>query len=484
MKKNVLFLTTLSVLACTQLNAQMASRNPFLGKRKLDPITQGILQRQSQQPVQRGTVITDRLVGWSIYNDNELTDTAHYKYNSAARGSALDNNMLDTYLEYGYDPINEMQRPYPLGVNRNSPISKYDTGYYASLETNVITYSNLVSRGYTSGNLLNTQYDRSYSLNGGTVNQSYVKTTYAHDGTGNLTNTTVYIDSSAALNGSFVAGIERNYLYTNGHINRDSANIYSAGSWIPSDNVLYTYNTAGNLIRTVRQIQGNNGWEDNNQDIYTYTSSNKLNAHLSQYKNSTGGWSNDVADTFTYQGNNLTYNAFYSWSNGSANWSYATLNYNYYNAQGNLDSQLSLYGSSGNIMPDYKATYSYTSYNHFDKLKVYYHDGTAYSTVPDAILNLYYETYNAPTAISNVPLAANGITLYPNPAADVLNVRFTTAPQGTVNVRIYNVTGQLVQSTSINSGNYQVPVQNLTPGNYIAEISDQATAQRTPFVKH
>lgn len=484
MKRKVLLTTALSLAICAQINAQATTKNPFLKKRQLNPITQGILQRQSPPPAQRGNAIADRLIGWTIYNDGALSDSAYYKYNGTSRGSALDNNVLVSYIEYGYDPIYDAQAPYPLAISRSAPASKYDTGYIVTIENDTVTNATLTTRGYT-GNLLALQYYKSYSLNNGTAYYYFNRQTYNRDAQGNLTTIKMANDTSAALNGSFEEMALGNYKYSGTRILNDSVGYYYSGVLTPSENTRYTYDASGNMTMAIRQIQGGSGWEDNKQHIYTYTADNKLKTDLSQYKNSANAWENDQVDSFTYVGNNLTYNSSSAWDDNTTTWAYGQRTKSYYNAQGNLDSQLvdDVMGSS--VDPSEKLTYSYTSFNHYDRLNVYYHDGTAFSTVPDATLKLYYETYNAPTAINAPELATNSISIYPNPAKDVLNIRFKEAPKNAVNVRIYNAMGQLMQNASLSAGsNAQVPVAGLVPGNYTVEISDNATSQHLSFVKY
>lgn len=70
--------------------------------------------------------------------------------------------------------------------------------------------------------------------------------------------------------------------------------------------------------------------------------------------------------------------------------------------------------------------------------------------------------------------------VYPNPASDLLNVRFSESIEGTA--LIYNMQGQLVHEFSINGNTAQVELQEFISGNYIiAVVSDEQLIAREQF---
>jgi hypothetical protein len=71
-------------------------------------------------------------------------------------------------------------------------------------------------------------------------------------------------------------------------------------------------------------------------------------------------------------------------------------------------------------------------------------------------------------------VAVTGMNLYPNPASQVINVRYSNPATGRVKVTIYDAAGRTVQSKddSKTQGAYtaQVSVSNLRQGSYYAEV--------------
>jgi len=79
----------------------------------------------------------------------------------------------------------------------------------------------------------------------------------------------------------------------------------------------------------------------------------------------------------------------------------------------------------------------------------------------------------------------NGITLYPNPAKNVLNISIqgdTTLPDTFI---IYNSLGQIVQSTKVNSvSNLTVNTSELSTGVYFVKINKDSESKTLRFIKN
>jgi len=65
------------------------------------------------------------------------------------------------------------------------------------------------------------------------------------------------------------------------------------------------------------------------------------------------------------------------------------------------------------------------------------------------------------------------IHIFPNPAKDVLQIQFTAEPKNQLQVQIYDLSGRLVQSESLQRGQelYQIPVSALKTGSYFLQIT-------------
>ncbi len=85
------------------------------------------------------------------------------------------------------------------------------------------------------------------------------------------------------------------------------------------------------------------------------------------------------------------------------------------------------------------------------------------------------------------PTDANGFTIYPNPIADNVYIKFNTKVDGNLTIKLFNVTGALVKEIKIKGSNnrntIRVPLTNQTKGIYILEIEGKKMNWRTKFVK-
>jgi len=75
---------------------------------------------------------------------------------------------------------------------------------------------------------------------------------------------------------------------------------------------------------------------------------------------------------------------------------------------------------------------------------------------------------NSPKVFSKNIHVTNEIKLFPNPVKSILHVRNSA---GKNHLSVLDVNGKTVLSTQIHSGNTEVPVNNLSPGNYVIRIT-------------
>ena len=81
--------------------------------------------------------------------------------------------------------------------------------------------------------------------------------------------------------------------------------------------------------------------------------------------------------------------------------------------------------------------------------------------------------------------ATNGISSYPNPANDVLNIEFRKSPVSDFDFLVYNVNGSLVKKERINSNGvkYQLNIAELSPGTYFYEAVSKDGQLHNSFLK-
>lgn len=91
-------------------------------------------------------------------------------------------------------------------------------------------------------------------------------------------------------------------------------------------------------------------------------------------------------------------------------------------------------------------------------------------------------TYYA-VGINETQVDLSQVSLYPNPAADYINL---TLPQGNysnASVNIYDLTGRLVLSSTLFGKNERVDIQSLSPGSYFATVEIDGNRKSLKLVK-
>lgn len=83
--------------------------------------------------------------------------------------------------------------------------------------------------------------------------------------------------------------------------------------------------------------------------------------------------------------------------------------------------------------------------------------------------------------LSNESFNVSSLNYYPNPVKDVLQLE-----SGTVltQIRIFNIAGQEVLSQKISDTQATISLATLTPGIYMAEVSDQTATNTVKIIKH
>lgn len=86
-------------------------------------------------------------------------------------------------------------------------------------------------------------------------------------------------------------------------------------------------------------------------------------------------------------------------------------------------------------------------------------------------------------SLSNPEFEKQQLTIYPNPAAEQVNLSFKTILDN-VNVKIISITGQTVyQKSNLSGNNLSLNVSDLTKGIYILQVSDGISVSNSRFIK-
>ena len=133
--------------------------------------------------------------------------------------------------------------------------------------------------------------------------------------------------------------------------------------------------------------------------------------------------------------------------------------------------------SNNNVMPDSASLIFISSagYN-FQDLQLCF--GSQNSTLYVDDVEFVY-----PASINEFELGNNDISMYPNPAENIMNITISTALNNGI-ISITDMNGREVMSSSANGEQFSVNVSELKAGNYIAVIKEGKTILgRKTFVK-
>lgn len=88
-------------------------------------------------------------------------------------------------------------------------------------------------------------------------------------------------------------------------------------------------------------------------------------------------------------------------------------------------------------------------------------------------------------AVNDLAIAATNVLAYPNPANDVFNLKFDKIPAGSVNAKIYDIVGRVIDSRyyTVAPSVISFQVGNLPTGMYFYEVSNNGNIVRDKFLK-
>lgn len=108
----------------------------------------------------------------------------------------------------------------------------------------------------------------------------------------------------------------------------------------------------------------------------------------------------------------------------------------------------------------------------------YYFGFLAYSIANQG--HLYLDDISVSASLSVPETSIKSLSYYPNPVKDVLNLSHT---QLINSVTIYNMLGQKVKETAVNSTSTSIDMSDLSAGNYIAKVASNGQNQTLKIIK-
>lgn len=324
----------------------------------------------------------------------------------------------------------------------------------------------------------------------------------------------------------------------NWNLLEDQVYIYEWDSWqtlwIPKYRSLYTYNTDVQLTEKLEQ-NNNSGWDDVFRELYTYDGDGNLESRTNQYK-SNNVWLNNFRVEYTYDSNgNETQVMSYVWDSNNSVWKNSSRGiYTYSN--GLVTEQLfeywddlaSMWLTDGKVVYTYngdglvttyeeqewvnggwksksKREYSYNSdgnliliefFNWDDNSSVWQQSGrvetiynnddlpyieTSQTWHNNAWENVNRHTYTYDIYQSTGELKLENISIYPNPASDVLNINLSGI--GQAQATVYSADGRMVGSHFLPGKANIVSTGQLPAGNYFISLVQDGKVTTRGFVK-
>ncbi len=436
----------------------------------------GLMQEQNNTAQGSRMVPSERVIEQSTYDNYFHTKSDSVKLNYVLNGiSTYDFSMLLYPYNYPYSTSPTFNY---LGIF-TKPQVEYNSYSHWTINPNTLIY------GF---------YEK--DLAGYDIYKNLIK------------DTALFADSSIFPNKTFINNFNasalidssRSYVYQAGVSNKafkqlfsytatnkvlkDSTYEYSGGAWHLVSKTFYTYDVSNNLI----QIDN----YSNNADLTytlplveqlkytnTYDASNRLKTVHTSYFDGTSLMPS-VIDTFAYTG---TYSFHLSWKEYqydaiNSYWAPMTFMTKTLNGGGFPDViTIKTFDSLANAwVPSVKQMMTYNTNNNPTKLDEYIYNFTSFPSSPDFTTHYYYESFVNTTSLNDQVKQIENITVYPNPANNILNISGIDKKKTKALVSLYDMQGRILtnQEIMIVNGNSQLSISDFSRGNYLLLVRDEA----------
>jgi len=244
---------------------------------------------------------------------------------------------------------------------------------------------------------------------------------------------------------------------------------WNGSAWVNSNQYIYTYDVNNNQTSYLSQSWNGSAWVvDHDQewkDTYTYDVNNNLTSELDQDWNGST-WVNSYQYTGTYDvNNNITSVLGKSW-NGSA-WVNSEQSIYTYDVNNNMTSYLYQSWNGSAWVNSNQNTHAYDA-NNFTKSDTYKSWNSNGTIVTYGDSTFYY--FHTITGVNDLIVQGENITIYPNPATEIVSFKIDNRNNADLTLNIYNVTGTLVKSETLRQNQRQINIRDLSNGIYMVEI--------------
>lgn len=389
---------------------------------------------------------------WDFNGGYVLKDSARYEHSSGTRANEGKYNIVeyDNLYDKGwvYDASGQLDKTHTQTFDGNNLLterivleadgsndSRITIDYDSGLKPDTVKYYTWSSFGggrWSLGSRI------AYDFNGNNVSQK-TRERYQFGGGGSWRN-----------------DYQENWVYSGGNITTYTRKEWSSGNWV--NVVEHRTKYASGKISEVEHYNwdGTGGsWNLNDKDIYTYDGSGRLES---------------IA------------NEFYV---GSAPFNGRKLQYIYNGTNADADSIIRLeWDGVGNVYTNSKRTaLDYNGAGQVTLASTESWDGSKWYTEVGLDSSLHYY-YGWAVNVTEVNTADNGISVYPIPATNNINIKIAgVAADKEFRMSIIDIAGKVQRAWNVQAASLiTVPVNELAGGSYILSVDDGNTVKNERFL--
>jgi len=280
------------------------------------------------------------------------------------------------------------------------------------------------------------------------------------------------------------------YVYDDlGNLLTSLGEMWQTGVWREDQRYTYTYNEYNNLITSLFEQWQDGLWVSVSRDSSEYNAANKKTYWLSQIWNDSV-WINQSNTVYTY--NELDYLQTLTnqtWQNDSwQNNLYKTFTYGIY---GGIETTVTSSWSDNDWVNWSMNQYVYDDYGNALFGNYFFWEGNGWTQNQEGPLEMYYDyctTINdyfgyfaeahyvsMMVGIADINASFESMVCYPNPAKDVVNIKFNTVNHNFCNVSLFTLSGQKVKTAyngQLNAGihYFKINSADLAQGIYVLKL--------------
>ena len=308
------------------------------------------------------------------------------------------------------------------------------------------------------------------------------KVAYTYNADGDVTSAVTYDYSG----GTWVNDLKEECTYNGeGKIIQVIESDWDGSAWQLSKKCEYTYNVSGYIETKITSLYQSGNWANSLKSDYTYDGNGKLTLDFVSAWSTTKGWITDSKFEYTYDGNQRISTIDKSTIDlGMGEWNLSRRNAFTHDGNGNLihrdDSQ---WIGSWDVYQYEEFTYSNTyvladlllPYSWLLQYFYFAHQLTGtiqYVYNYDVVNFVQYRRGTCTYTQQNVGINSHvlvGVSVYPNPATDLLNVTLPDASQ-TANIVLFDLYGRKVLECPV-AHNQSISISHLPSGMYICNIT-------------